>query len=149
MLRYLIAVFLGLAHLVQAVGDANAAQDDASRYNEIRRAIRARRHLSAHMVMAVDARTIKAVRKRITEQDIPVLVQMMGDKNYGVASAASGLLVTLGEKAAPALRNATHSTNSSIASQAQDALSLLERCYSNPQGTNPDVCPPARVPQKQ
>lgn len=141
--RYLINIVWGVIHLSLSINNVEAAQDNAVRYSEIRRSIMANRHLSAHMVMAVDTRTIKAVRRTITEQDIPILVQMMGDKHYGVASAASGLLVTLGEKANQALHDATYSQNLSIASQARDALMLLERCYSDPQGTDMDVCPSA------
>lgn len=95
------------------------------------------------MVMAVDARTIKAVRAKINGQDIPVLLQMLGDRDYGIASAASGLLVTLGEQAVPALNDAARSENLAMASQARDALMLLERCRSEPHATNPDVCPHA------
>ncbi|MGZ3241712.1 MAG: hypothetical protein ACXWJK_16075 [Burkholderiaceae bacterium] len=140
----MIAILICCIQLGIGLGNAEAAQDDIARYNQIRHSIKANRHLSAHMVMAVDARTIKAVRGMITEQDIPVLVRMMGDKQYGVASAASGLLATLGKKAMPALHEATNSSNSSIASQAQDALMLIENCYKEPQRTNPDVCPSDR-----
>ncbi|QEL65673.1 hypothetical protein OTERR_21970 [Oryzomicrobium terrae] len=144
--RYFLAVVLG--GLLGGLGASAAAAtpNDSARYSEIARSIKANRHLSAHMVMAVDARTIKAVRLSVTARDIPVLVQMLGDPNYGVASAAAGLLVTLGEDAVPALRAAAQSKASSVANQARDALMLLERCRSNPQGTNPDVCPEVSPP---
>lgn len=122
-------------------GNADAASDNSARYGEIRRSIKANRHLSGHLTLAVDARTIKAIRRTIGEQDIPVLLRMMGDQDYGIASAASGLLVTLGDKAAPALAAAAHSGNLAVAGHARDALMLLERCGSEPQATNPDVCP--------
>jgi hypothetical protein len=140
----LIAILICGIQLWFDLGNVEAAQDNTARYNQIRRSIKANLHLSAHMVMAVDARTIKAVREIIIEQDIPILIKMMGDKQYGVASAASSLLVTLGKKAMPALHEATNSNNSSIASQAQEALMLMENCYSEPQRTNPDVCPSDR-----
>jgi hypothetical protein len=123
---------------------AAAAQgDDAARYGEIRRLINANRHLSAHLVRAVDARTIKAVREKISQKDLPVLVRMMGDEDYGVASAASGLAATLGEAARPALAQATRSRDLALAGQARDALDLLDRCAADPQRItmNADVCP--------
>ena len=70
-----------------------------TRYIQIERLIKKNRHLSAHMALAVDARTIKAARNQVSVADIPILVLILGDKNYGVALAASGLLVTLGERA--------------------------------------------------
>lgn len=130
----ILALDLVLAH-------SAAAADPLARYGEIRRSIKSNRHLSAHLVMAVDARTIKAVRRQIGEQDIPLLQRMLGDRDYGVASAAAGLLVTLGNPAVPALEQAAHSPDPAVAGQARDALMLLERCRSEPQATHPDVCP--------
>lgn len=124
-------------------GNAAAAPEDAARYREIRRSITANRHLSAHLVMAVDARTIKAVRRTISARDIPLLLRMLGDPDYGVASAASGLLVTLGDQAVPALDAAVRSANLTVAGHARDALVLLESCRGEPQATNPDLCPSA------
>ena len=134
---------LGIIFLCAIYG--HAAGDDV-RYKEIAQLIRHNRHLSGHLVLAVDARTIKAVRTQVSEKDIPVLVQMMGDKDYGVASAASGLLVTLGKQATPALTEATRSKNSSIAGQARGALRLLEDCYNEAlqDVMNPDSCPTDR-----
>jgi hypothetical protein len=134
---------LGFIFLCATYG--HAAGDDA-RYQEIERLIKHNRHLSGHLVLAVDARTIKAVRTKVNEKDIPVLVQMMGDKDYGVASAASDLLVTLGKQAMPALREAMRTQNSSIVNQAQGALRLLEDCYNEElrDVMNPDVCPTDR-----
>ncbi len=127
-----------LVWLVVAVAQA----DDAARYAEIRRLIRANRHMSGHLVLAVDTRTIKAVRKKISDKDLPILIQMMGDKDYGVASAASGLAVTLGEPARPALVEAAKGY-STIAMQARDALTLLDQCAADASRgvVNADVCP--------
>jgi hypothetical protein len=128
------------------MGATSPGYGDAGRYAEIARLINGNRHLGAHMVLAVDARTIKAVRTRVAEKDIPVLVQMMGDKEYGVASAASGLLVTLGKPAAPALAEASRGKNPAIATHAQSALRLLDDCYNQAlrQTMNPDICPAGR-----
>jgi hypothetical protein len=132
---------------------ADEAQHPA-RYAEIQRLIDKNRHLGAHMVRAVDARTVKEVRKQISARDIAVLVQMMGDKDQGVASAASSLLATLGRQAEPALNEAARSRDLPAASQAQAALRLLADCYNEElRGVmNPDVCPAdragARLPGK-
>ena len=67
----------------------NAMRADQARYVQLERIIKKNRHVSAHLVLAVDARTIKEVRKQMSVADIPILMQMLGDKNYGVASAAS------------------------------------------------------------
>jgi hypothetical protein len=138
---------LALAVFLLLLAASLAHADDAVRYGDIRRLINANRHLSGHLVMAVDARTIKAVRSRISEADLPVLVRMMGDKDYGVASAASGLAATLGEAARPALVEAAHGRDAAIAAQARDALSLLDACVTDEaRGTmNPDVCPAAKA----
>ncbi len=125
---------------------AVAHADDAARYAEIRHLIKANRHISGHLVLAVDTRTIKAVRNKISEKDLPILIQMMGDKDYGVASAASGLAVTLGEPARPALTEAAKGY-SAIASQARDALTLLDQCVADEaRGVlHPDACPKPRA----
>jgi hypothetical protein len=96
--------------------------------------------------MAVDGRTIKAVRTRVTDKDIPVLARMIGDKDYGLASAAANLLVTLGKPAAPALAEAARGKNPSAAAHAQDALRLLDDCYNEAlrNTMNPDICPVGR-----
>ena len=145
--RWLLGVTLLCTVYAQAVGDdAQVVQGTLVRYKEIERLIKRNRHLSSHLVLAVDARTIKAVRAQVSEKDIPVLVQMMGDQDYGVASAASGLLVTLGKQATAALTEATRSKNSSVATQAQGALRLLEDCYNEAlrDVINPDSCPTDR-----
>lgn len=144
--RLLIVIILCGVQLQAAAGGRQAAQADLARYAEIQRLIKRNRHLSAHLVLAVDARTVKAVRGHVSERDIPVLVEMMRDKDYGVASAASGLLVTLGKQAMPALLEAAGVRDSSIMSHAQDALRLLEDCYNEAlrDVMNPDVCPTDR-----
>lgn len=141
--RLLIAILLCgiLAHA--KVTDAQASRGGPDRYTELRRLIKHNRHLSAHLVFAVDARTIKVVRAYVTVKDIPVLVKMMGDKNYGAASAASGLLATLGRQAVSALMEAAGAQHWQIAGHARDALRLIDDCYDESLRAviNPDVCP--------
>jgi hypothetical protein len=124
---------------------ASLAHAQSDRYAEIERLVKRNRHVGPHLTLVVDARTIKAVRGRITGEDIPVLVRMLGDADYGVASAAAGLLATLGKPAEPALREAARG-HSPAAVHAQDSLRLLADC-SDPalrQTMNPDVCPAGR-----
>lgn len=118
-------------------------QVDQARYRQIERLIQKNRHLSTHFVLAVDARTIKEVRKQISVADISILVHMLGHKHYGVASAASGLLVTLGEQTRPSLVIAKNVKNSPAAIHAQDALQGLDDCADEKirDTVNPDLCP--------
>ncbi len=113
----------------------------ADRYAEIRQLINSNRHLSAHLTMAIDGRTIAAVRKHVSGKDIPVLVGMLADKDDGVASAASGLLASLGNEARPALEKAAQGRDLAVAGHARDALQLMDACYKEPRTMNPDVCP--------
>jgi putative ribosome biogenesis GTPase RsgA len=124
----------------------SATGSDQARYSQIERLIMKNRHLSAHFVLAVDARTIKAVRNQVSNADIPVLVEMLGNKNYGVASAASGLLVTLGEQVRPILILAKNVKNSPAAIHAHDALKRLDDCADEKirNTINPDLCPTVR-----
>lgn len=125
----------------------NAMRADQARYVQLERIIKKNRHVSAHLVLAVDARTIKEVRKQISVADIPILVQILEDNNYGVASAASGLLVTLGEQARPILIVAKNVKNSPAAIHAQDALQRLDNCVDEKlrATVNPDLCPGERL----
>ncbi len=153
LVRYLWLAVLVCWHVfgVAVILPVQAAQLERLRYDQIRKWINSNRHLSAHMVRAVDARTIKEVRKHISEKDMPVLLEMLGDKDYGVASAASSLLATQGKKAVPALLEAKQSRNWQIANQATDALRLIDDCY-NPDlwdRMNPDLCPADRVKARQ
>ena len=72
---------------------------------------------------------------------------MMGDRDYGVAAAASGLLATLGKPAMPALQAAARGENSALAEHARGAIRLLQDCYDEAlRGTmSPDVCPADRA----
>jgi len=124
-------VFGALLCCCHAYGEGQGSPVEGAnpvRYAQIRRMINENRHLSAHMVRAVDARTIKQVRPHISDNDIPVLAQMMGDKDYGVASAASALLATRGAKAVPVLLEAKRSRNAALSMQAEDALRRIDEC---------------------
>lgn len=138
----LLAVLGSTAWAAEA--SRKAARPPAPRYAQLVQLINAHRTFSAHFTSAVDARTVKEVRDRITDKDIPVLVSMMKDTDYGVASAASALLATLGAKAVKPLMQARR--DEALAEQAGSALRTIENCYSEDlwNTMNPDVCPKDR-----
>ncbi len=78
------------------------------------------------MTWAVDTRTIEAVRPHVTEEDIPVLVRMLGDKENVVGIGAQHLLATFGERAVPALDAAARSSNYDVHNKARDALTTID-----------------------
>jgi hypothetical protein len=92
------------------------------RYREIRELIKKNLHFSAHFVWAVDANTVSSVRARTSEEDIPVLIQMLGDKKGVIAVGARSVLESFGEKAIPMLLEAAKSTNPNISRGANEAL---------------------------
>lgn len=102
---------------------ARAADD---RYAKIRGLIKRNLHFSTHMTWAVDTRTIEAVRPHVTEEDIPVLVRMLGDKENVVGIGAQHMLATFGERAVPALEAAARSSNYDVRSKARDALTTID-----------------------
>lgn len=96
------------------------------RYEQIRHAIKKNLRFSAHLVWAVDARTIEAVRKEITEADIPVLARMLGDEENVLGIGAQHLLEALGERALPALQEAAGSTDHRVSGKAREAIGTIE-----------------------
>lgn len=132
-------------------GDLEPPPARQARYLQIKRLIQDTRHfeISAHFVMGfkVNPRDIRAVRPRITRNDIPVLVQMMGDQDAWASAGSRMLLASFGRPAMPALREATQSGNPSIAQHARDTLQLLDDCYNEALRPvmNPDFCPADRA----
>jgi len=90
----------GLA-LVLICGAAGAA----SRYDELRHVIN-RNTGYAHMTRGVNMYTIIALRSCVSEADIPVLTQMIFDRDHVLALAASGVLVYMGAPGRQALAGA-------------------------------------------
>jgi hypothetical protein len=70
--------------------------------------------------------TIEAVRAEIGEEDIPPLVRLMGHDRPAVRMAAGHLLLSMGEPALEALREAAGSADWHTRYVAQDALMTLE-----------------------
>jgi len=97
-----------------------------SRQAEIACMIRRNLHFSAHFTWAFNRHTIEAVRAEVGEEDIPPLVRLMGHDRPAVRMAAGHLLLSLGEPALEALREAAGSADWHTRYVAQDALSTLE-----------------------
>jgi len=137
----IVAIWLAVSSVVCA-----QPSPDDTRYRAVEKMIKRNRHISGHLVLAVDARTIAALRNAVSANDVDVLVRLMGHKDYGVASAASGLLVTLGDPAAPALEAASRSPDPTVAAHARDGLRLLADCHDPALRNvmNPAVCPADR-----
>ena len=141
-----LAALLCCCHAYGEGQGSSAEGANPVRYEQIRRMINENRHLSAHMVRAVDARTIKEVRPHISDDDILVLAQMLGDRDYGVASAASALLATRGAKAVPVLLEAERSPNTMVSMHAEDALRRIDECSDDElrRQIDPVFCPADR-----
>jgi hypothetical protein len=110
------------------------AEEPASdiRYREIRRLIKENLHLSAHLVRAVDARTVEAVRAQVSEADIPVLAALLHDRENVVGIGAQHVLETFGEKALPVLRQAAESANPRASTKAREAIVAIEASQTSP-----------------
>jgi hypothetical protein len=123
---------------------AGVPAEDA-RYAAIRKRILANLHWSAHMVRAVDGRTIKSVRPFVTAADIPLLVRMLGDAEARAGFGATGLLACLGDAAVPALEEAARSREVAVSFNAASALAHLVDCRGpDREGFDPELCPPCR-----
>jgi HEAT repeat protein len=96
------------------------------RYLTIRNLIKRNLHLSGHLVRAVDSRTVEAVRREVSNTDIPVLIKLMSDKENVVAIGAQHVLETFGKAALPALQNAAASTDYRVSMKATEAIAAIE-----------------------
>lgn len=95
---------------------------EGPRYVEIRRLIEKNLHFSAHLTWAVNADTIAALRREVTEVDIPVLVRLLGDEKSVVATGAALVLESFGEPAVPALEETAKTAKGKAAFRAEQAL---------------------------
>jgi hypothetical protein len=98
----------------------------ADRYPEIRRLIKKNLHFSGHMTWSVNTHTIDAVRPHVTEQDIPVLVRMLGDSENVVGIGAQYLLASFGDRAVESLTVAAQSSDWRVKEKAREALAKIE-----------------------
>lgn len=76
-----------------------------SRYEELTRVIN-RNTGFAHMTRGVNMYTLIALRSCVGDADIPVLTQMLSDRDHVVQLAASGVLVDMGPAGRQALTGA-------------------------------------------
>lgn len=113
------------ALVLSSCGSGGLDQVDP-RYSEIRRSIKDNLYLSAHLVRAVDARTVEAVRKEVTEADIPILVRMLGDEENAVGIGAQHVLEEFGDKALSALQEASHSPDYKVSGKANEAIRTIQ-----------------------
>jgi hypothetical protein len=96
------------------------------RYLAVRNLIKKNLHLSGHLVRAVDSRTIEAVRREVSEADIPVLIDLLSDTENVVAIGAQHVLETFGKAALPALQKAAASTDYRVSMKATEAIAAIE-----------------------
>jgi len=99
---------------------------DQQRYSVIRHLIRKKLHLSAYLVRAVDLGTIEAVRKEVSGADIPVLAELLSDKENVVAVGAQRVLETFGKTALPALQRAEAFADYRVSMKAKEAIAEIE-----------------------
>ena len=104
--------------------DMNESHDQ--RYLAIRNLIKKNLHLSGHFVRAVDSRTVEAVSKEVSKDDIPFLIDLLSDKKNVVAIGAQHVLETFGKVALPALQNAATSTDYKVSMKATEAIAAIE-----------------------
>jgi len=101
---------------------AVVAEAASSRETIIRNTIKRNLHFSIHCwCNAVTDKTVPAIRKSVSENDIPTLVNLLGDRDLGVVAGASAVLVDFGDAALPALRQA-ESSGSLAGGQAGSAI---------------------------
>jgi hypothetical protein len=62
----------------------------------------------------------------VTEVDIPVLIELLGDIRTQIGYGAKGVLIRFGSAAVPALQEAKGSRYGNTASLASDALMFIE-----------------------
>ena len=121
------------------VGDLTLEQQQ--RYTKIEGYIQDNLHIGAHFVYAVGVNTTIAVWPKITEQDIPVLLHMLGDYRVTVSGGASRLLVKFGDRVIPKLNKIEKSSTRYAGSAAYQAILTLETCRNPPQALRREVCP--------
>jgi hypothetical protein len=122
--RGLVNRLAGLALLlVIAEACAGRAAQTPNRLEEIRRLVRDNLHFDFHcMCRAVDDRTIKAAKTRLSEEDIPALVTLLEDEEDVVSFAATQLLVTFAPSSVLALEEAVKLGSPRQAARAREAL---------------------------
>ncbi len=99
---------------------------EAKRYSAIRREIKRNLHFNLHcFCKAADPDTVTAVRSRVTEADIPILIRLLDDSYLQVGYGARGVLVRIGTAAVPALEAAQRSRPAPAPNPVLDTLDQI------------------------
>jgi HEAT repeat protein len=80
-----------------------AGAEERSRYEELKRVID-RNTGFAHMTRGMNMYTLIALRSCVTERDIPVLTQLLTDRDHVTQLSAANVLADLGEEGKRGLR---------------------------------------------
>ncbi len=94
---------MSIALLLTAALLFAARAAERSRYDELKRVID-RNTGFAHMTRGMNMYTLIALRSCVTEQDVPVLTQLLGDRDHVTQLAAAYVLADLGEDGKRGLR---------------------------------------------
>jgi len=89
--------------LLLAAALSTTVAAERSRYDELKRVID-RNTGFAHMTRGVNMYTLIALRSCVTERDIPVLTQLLSDRDHVTQLAAAGVMADLGEGGKRGLR---------------------------------------------
>jgi len=99
---------------------------ERSRADELKRVID-RNTGFAHMTRGVNAYTLIALRSCVSERDVPVLTQLVSDRDYVTQLAAASVMADLGEDGKRALQQALRTApDTRTRSTIEDALREAE-----------------------
>ena len=105
---------------------------ERSRYDELKRVID-RNTGFAHMTRGVNMYTLIALRSCVTERDIPVLTQLLSDRDHVTQLAAAGVMADLGEGGKRGLRQGLAAApDARTRSVIEDALREAESAARRP-----------------
>ncbi len=111
---------------VSAVACQQCPSNRSERYCEIRRSIKKNLHIGAHLQLAVTGKTCDDVKKEVKDEDIPVLIELLGDNDDFVRIGAAGVLERFEEKALLALKEAAKSENWNLKMAAEEAIRNID-----------------------
>ena len=97
-----------------------------TRYDEIACVARRNLHFSAHMTWSFNRYTVDAVMAEVSRDDIPVLVEMLGDERSVLRTLAGNILTNLGKDGLASLKRAAGSHDPIIRRTAESALTDYE-----------------------
>ncbi len=95
---------------------------ETTRYDEIVCVARRNLHFSAHFSWSFNTVTVEAVMAEVRRDDIPVLVDMLGDERIVLRALAGNILTKFGEDGLASLKRAAESEDHIIRYTAKSAL---------------------------